>query len=118
MVSYRYITNKTLSYWCHLVVSTQPGGWVSLFLQQKPLLSPAVPVADAVARFVASLRALSDAQVAEATAALAEFGDEERQRALGHAAKVAVFWWEKWRFLWRVSGEWWEKWRFLDDTHW
>jgi hypothetical protein len=67
------------------------GGWVSLFLQQKPLLSTAVPVAvDAVASFVASLRALSDAQVAEATAALAEFGDEERHRALGSAAKVAV----------------------------
>ncbi|CAL1151578.1 unnamed protein product [Cladocopium goreaui] len=64
------------------------GGWVSLFLQQKPLLSPAVPVADAVARFVASLRALSDAQVAEATAALAEFGDEERQRALGEIDKL------------------------------
>lgn len=61
---------------------------MSLFLQQKPLLSPA---GDAVATFVASLRALSDARAAEATAALAEFGDEERRRALGGTAKVAVF---------------------------
>ena len=65
---------------------------MSLFLHQKPLLSPAAAAADApVARFVASLRALSDAALAEASTALAGFGDEDRRRALGDEAKGGGF---------------------------